>query len=65
MKVDPAIMQELIDQPGVRENVEKMTAKELEWFKEVLVRQGVYAQYVKERKAAGSGKGGKRHGKRL
>jgi hypothetical protein len=53
VKVDPEIMQELLDEPGVREHVEKMTAQELEFYKRLLVRQGIYAQYLKERDHAG------------
>jgi hypothetical protein len=49
-KPDEAIMNELLSKPGVRKNVMKMTAGELEYFKKLLVSQGVYAQYVKERK---------------
>lgn len=48
-KVDPEIMAELLDEPGVKENVERMTAGELELFKKLLVSQGIYSQYVKER----------------
>jgi recombinational DNA repair protein RecT len=48
---NPKIMQELLDQPGVRENVAQMKPETLEWFKESLVKTGVYAAYVKERKA--------------
>lgn len=33
---NPKIMQELLDQPGVRENVAQMKPETLEWFKESL-----------------------------
>ena len=49
-EVDPAIMAELLAQPGVREQVEQMTPDELDWYKELLVSEGIYKQYVKERK---------------
>jgi hypothetical protein len=49
-KVDPTILAELLEQPGVKEHVEKMTPRELTWCKELLVSRGIYAQYVKERK---------------
>jgi hypothetical protein len=49
-KVDPAIMAELLDHPAVREAVAKMTPDELKFYKELLVSQGIYAKYVKERK---------------
>lgn len=47
------IMQELLNQPGVKENVAQMKPETLEWFKEHLVDSGIYAKYVKERKANG------------
>lgn len=46
-KYDPEIMQELLDKVGVR--VQLMTPKELEFYKELLVSQGIYARYVLER----------------
>jgi len=52
-KVDPAIMAELLEQPSVKAQVESMTPDERAFFKELLVSQGIYAQYVKERKAKG------------
>lgn len=48
--VDPGIMQELLDSPSVKKNVAKMTPEVLEYFKELLVRQGVYARFVLEKK---------------
>ena len=51
MNYNKKIMQELLSAPGVRENVAKMTSKEKQFFKETLVKTGVYAQYCKERKA--------------
>jgi hypothetical protein len=56
MTVDEKIMNELLSQPAVRKNVLKMTAKELEFFKQVLISQGVYAQYCKERNSKKAGK---------
>ena len=47
--VDPKIMGELLNEPGVRGKVKRMTPAELQWFKESLVSEGVYAQYVLER----------------
>lgn len=49
-KYDEKIMNELLAQPGVKENVKKMNEETLEWFKSLLVSQGVYARYVKERR---------------
>lgn len=64
---DPKIMQELLDQPGVRENASAMTPGMLDWFKELLVSEGIYARYVKEREAKAEeakvkGKKRNRHG---
>lgn len=49
-KVDPVILSELLAQDGIREQVAQMAPEEAEWLKELLVSQGMYAQYVKERK---------------
>ena len=46
---DEKIMAELINQPDVKEQTCKMHPDTLAWFKEILVREGVYARYVKER----------------
>lgn len=43
---DDKIMSELLNEVGVAENVEKMTKDEVEMFKALLVRTGVYAQYL-------------------
>ena len=51
-KYDEKIMAELLEQPGVKENVAKMSPEMLEWFKELLVKQGVYIRYVSERQDA-------------
>jgi hypothetical protein len=50
---DETIMNELLSNPKVRKNVLKMTANELQFFKEALVKTGVYAKYCKERKPKG------------
>jgi hypothetical protein len=47
---DPEIMNELLKQPGVKKNVKKMKPETLEWFKELLVSQGIYSKYIRERK---------------
>ena len=49
-KTDEKILSELLEQPGVKENTAKMTPAELKLFKKLLVSQGIYAEYVKERK---------------
>lgn len=56
MTVDEKIMNELLSQPKVRKNVLRMTANELRFFKETLIKTGVYAQYRKERKNKKAGK---------
>lgn len=43
-------MAELLAQPDVAEQVMTMTPEELAWYRELLVSQGLYARYVKERK---------------
>lgn len=47
--VDETIMQELLDQPGIRENVARMTPETLDWYKRLLVERGIYSRYVEER----------------
>lgn len=49
-KVDPQIMKELLDAPDVRPHVEQMTADERVWYEDLLVSEGIYDRYVKERK---------------
>lgn len=48
---DLEIMNELLKQPEIAESVKNMKPETLEWYKELLVSQGIYARYVKERKA--------------
>lgn len=45
---DPEIMQELLDKVGVR--VTQLTPMELSLYKQLLVKQGIYARYTIERK---------------
>lgn len=52
IKVDPAIMAELLEQPDVKEHVAQMSPEQLTWYKDLLVSQGIYARYVKERAKA-------------
>ena len=47
---DHEIMKELLEQPEVKESVKDMNPETLEWYKELLVSQGIYDRYVKERK---------------
>lgn len=46
-KYDPEIMQELLDKVGVR--IKQMTPKELEYYIELLVSEGIYARYALDR----------------
>jgi hypothetical protein len=46
---DEKIMRELLSQPQVKKEVKKMNPATLKWYKELLISQGVYARYVKER----------------
>lgn len=50
MTYNPKIMEKLLSEPGVKEHVEKMTPAALDWYKRLLVSQGIYARYVRERK---------------
>lgn len=49
---DSEIMDELLRQPDVTKSVKDMKPETLQWFKELLVSQGIYAKYVKERKVS-------------
>lgn len=42
-------MDELLAQPGVAEFVATMTDEERAWYRDLLVREGIYARYVQER----------------
>jgi hypothetical protein len=47
-RFDKKWMKRLLSEPEVAEEVEKMTAMELEFFKQMLVKQGTYRRYVTE-----------------
>jgi len=49
-QIDETIMQELLDTPKVKEEIKGMSPDALAWYMELLVSEGIYAQYVKERK---------------
>jgi hypothetical protein len=50
-KFDPIIMAELLKEPDVVKNIgPNWDADTLDWYKDLLVEQGIYAKYVKERK---------------
>ena len=49
-KFDPAIMAELLAQPEVAVQAAKMPPVMLEWYKDLLIKDGIYSRYVKERK---------------
>lgn len=46
---DKQIMQEFLSEPGVLEKFAQMTPKEQDYFKQLLVKQGIYQRYVIER----------------
>jgi hypothetical protein len=54
-KIDEKIMEELLQQPGIKETVAEMNPETLAFYKELLVSQRIYARYVKERKKNGNG----------
>ena len=66
LKIDPKIMQELLDSNGVRQNVARMTPETLGYYKDLLVTDGIYQRFVLEKQQqqlkdiVGSGKA-KRH----
>lgn len=47
--VDEKIMAELLEQLEVKCETAKMSPKMLAWYKELLVSEGIYTQFVKER----------------
>ncbi|MEN6300826.1 MAG: hypothetical protein ABFD51_13110 [Anaerolineaceae bacterium] len=47
---DPKIMAELLSQPEIKKEVEKMHPEILSWYKDLLVSEGIYAKYCRERK---------------
>jgi hypothetical protein len=47
-RFDKKWMKRLLSEPEVAAEVEKMTAMELEFFKQMLVKQGTYRRYVIE-----------------
>ena len=53
-RFDPEIMAELLAQPEVAREIEGMPADVLAYYKDLLVDEGVYDQYVRERKQKGS-----------
>ena len=48
IKVDEKIMAELLEQPEVKLEVAKMTPEVLALYKDLLVSEGIYQQYVRE-----------------
>ena len=46
---DKQIMQDILSEPGVLEKFAQMTPKEQDYFKHLLVKQGIYQRYVIER----------------
>jgi hypothetical protein len=43
-------MNELLARPEIKKKIAKMTPEMVEWFKKLLVSQGIYTQYCRERK---------------
>lgn len=44
------VIAEILELPEIRENVAKMTPAELEWYKELLILEGICDQYIEEKK---------------
>lgn len=49
-KVNPRILRELLEQSDVAPYVAQMTDDERAWYEDLLVSEGIYDRYVKERK---------------
>jgi hypothetical protein len=50
LNYDKKIMGKLLSEPGVKENYRKMTANERSLFRSLLIKQGIYDRYVKEKR---------------
>lgn len=50
IEVDPAILQELLQNPEIKEIYDKMRPEVKEWYRKLLVDEGIYSRYLKERK---------------
>ncbi len=48
VKVDPAIMNELLEKPEIAKQVKAMNPETLRAFKQLLVSEGFYQRYVEE-----------------
>lgn len=48
-EVDPAILQELLQNPEIKEIYDKMRPEVKEWYRRLLVDEGIYSRYLKER----------------
>jgi len=48
-KVDEKIMDELLNTPKVKAETQYMTPETLSWYRDLLVSEGIYDRYVKER----------------
>jgi len=43
------VIADILELPEIKENVAKMTPAELEWYKELLILEGICARYIEER----------------
>lgn len=50
VKVDPEVMEKLLAEPTVKAVTDQMKPETLEFYKELLVTQGIYAAYAKGKK---------------
>ena len=48
---DPEIMAELLKKPAIKKEIKGWDAAMLDWYKDLLIQEGIYAAYVKEREA--------------
>lgn len=47
-QVDETILQELLERPEVKKEIEGLSPAMLAWYRDLLVSEGIYDQYVKE-----------------
>lgn len=53
-QVDPEIMAELLRQPEIAKEIAGMPPDVVDYYKELLVSQGIYDRYVQERQQKGA-----------
>lgn len=49
IEADPVILQKLLQNPEIKEIYDKMRPEVKEWYRKLLVDEGIYSRYLKER----------------